>query len=1265
MKNIFLERSLRSKLLLWFLVVAIFPLLILFSFDYKSSSKIIKNDASESLKQSSYYQEAYINNWFSYRNLDILSWSNNKETLNLLNKLVTTHYSIEGKYKDYVQSDEYISTVSKNDEFLVNLSKEYDYIYDIFLIDLDGDILYTVAKEYDIGSNLFSDFFKNSRFTNSYIKTLKDSSVHFSDLEKYEPSGNINAGFITTPILDENGQIVGVFAVQIKVDKIDSLFNADLNNKYSHYIFGTDGVLRTKSSDKYKMEMYSNWKENNGSDIDEPITYINSSNEKIIGLYKNINILGVDWILVSEISESELYGSVNDNIKNGFIFLLITIVSVLFLSIFISKKLIKPIFLLSEATKKIALGDRNIKLDIRGKDEIGSLSDSFNKMIESLKDKENELQLQSKNNEQLLLELNEQKFAYDAHSIVARTDVKGNITFVNDKFVEISGYSKDELLGRNHRLLNSGIHGREFWVNMYKTIVRGDIWHNEVCNLAKDGTPYWVDTTIVPFLDEKGKPKSYIAIRTDITDRKSIEDELMKAKDIAEKSAKSKSEFLASMSHEIRTPMNGVIGMLRLLLDTNLDKTQKHQAELAKSSASALLTLIDDILDFSKIEAGKMEIEYIDFNLRDALGDFAEAMAFKAEEKGVELLLDTTNIEMSMVNGDPGRIRQILSNIVGNSVKFTNKGYILIKASLSTQENKNTRLILEMSDTGIGIPENKIPYLFDSFSQVDASTTRKYGGTGLGLAIVDKLCKLMNGTVSVISNLGYGSTFTVDIELALAKKSSLVMPHRSVEGKKILIVDNSEYFIDVMQMQLEHWGMEVHSENSAQDALRRLKEEKFNILFLDMFIKGMDANEVVEKIRSNSEYNNMKLIMMTSLKDMGNAIEYRKIGVDASFSKPVTTENLLTALDTMHKELSQEETEKEEEREKTEWTRGLNILLVEDNPTNQVVANGILGSLALEADIADNGVIALEVLNKGEKKYDLILMDCQMPEMDGYDTTRAIRSNQAGESYKDIPIIAMTANAMQGDKEKCEIAGMDDYITKPIDPKKLKETLQKWLSIKVTLEPGAEEETNSLLKENIDGKIDSDVWNEKDALIRLGGSEKLLSKIIEVFSDDVIYQKNELKAALDTEDRDKVKLHAHTIKGSASNLSAMKLQALAKSIEFDALTSDIESLRNQYDLLSQNIDELVDVLKSHSTDLPPQDKHENSITKEDLRSSLQELHVDLKSGSFIDSDEVDIFNAYFDEDVNQKIKILKSNVDNFMTDKALATIDDIISELGE
>ncbi|WP_372999931.1 response regulator [Sulfurimonas sp.] len=1242
-------KSLGFSILFWFLLLSLVPLLIISYESNAISVKGFKEAAFEDLKYSAELEKKFIDNWFYYRKIDVSSWSQTKANIEFLN-LITAKYKNSSKsLKEFINSSQYAETRSNHEADLRNLVKEYDYIYDLFLIDSNGNILYTITQEDDLGTNLLNGDYSSTKFASSFTTTLKDGKIHFSDLELYKPSNNVVTGFLTAPMLDNSGKQIGVLAVQIKAERISSLFN-DGRDKTINYLLSKDGLLISDTFTKtfksqVERSVLSKWYETHENykhktNQEELVSYKNPFSNTVIGIPNDIDVLGVKWILFSEISEDSVYTIAKKVSYKAFILFLITTLVVVIVSFLISRRIVKPIKSLSDASIKLSRGERNVNLNINSSSEIGQLKSAFHIMIDSLKKNEEQLTKQTLEAKKALQELDEQKFALDAHSIVAITDVKGTITFVNEKFIEISGYPREELIGKNHRLLNSGLHGMEFWNNMYKTVSSGKIWHDEVCNIAKDGHFYWVDTTIVPFMNENNKPKSYIAIRTDITDKKSAELELIEANEIAEESVKAKSEFLATMSHEIRTPMNGVIGMLGLLMNTKLDDIQKHQASLAQKSAKSLLSLINDILDFSKAEAGKMELEYIDFNLREELGDFSEYIAVRAQEKGVELILDTTNIEVDIINSDPGRIHQILSNIVGNSIKFTSDGYILIKASLNTENDENIRLVLEMSDSGIGIPEDKLDNLFDSFSQVDASTTRKYGGTGLGLAIVKKLCDLMDGSVHVKSKYGHGSTFTVDISVKLSEHTSSVKPPQYAEAKKVLIVDLCKLNIDVLENQLHHWGMEVFRARDEKEALEIVENESLDIVFIDM---SMD--KLGELIRNNPENKNVKLIMMTLFEHREDIQKPTHACFDAFFPKPMTTKNMFEALSLLSgNKLIHSSKSENVEKEVSFFDKNTNLLLVEDNQTNQIVAKGILNILGLKADVANNGLEALEILNNASKKYEIILMDCQMPELDGYDTTRAIRESKAGEEYLDIPIIAMTANAMHGDREKCEIAGMDDYITKPLDPELLSSILQKWL---IKVEKNTESEVI--------------IWDENSALKRLGGSSELLKKVLTIFVQDIQNSITSLKEAIDAKDADKIKLHAHSIKGSSGNINAKSLEEKARELEDGSSTLKNQELRDKFEDMNDIVTELLVILDKYIKD-NNSEVIEYKVSKLEIIDIMKNLKEELEKGSYIETTDMNIFNAAIDESIDFKLKKLKKEIDSFLMHEALITIEDICKE---
>jgi len=506
----------------------------------------------------------------------------------------------------------------------------------------------------------------------------------------------------------------------------------------------------------------------------------------------------------------------------------------------------------------------------------------------------------------LVKEIENIKMALDESAIVAITNQKGKITYVNDKFCQISKFSREELIGKDHKIINSGYHPKEFIKNLWQTIASGEIWKGEVKNSAKDGSYYWVDTTIVPFFNDKGKPIQYIAIRADITEKKKVEADLIAAKKIAENSVKIKEEFLRNMSHEIRTPMNSIIGFTDLLLETKLNPDQNEFLGRIKKSSSTLLVLTNDILDSSKLESGKLIFESIDFDLIELIDQVIKMIEDKAKKKGIELSLFIDSKCPRYINGDPTRLNQVLLNLINNSVKFTEEGEVNMYVKHKIENDDSINIIFKIEDTGIGMSEKAQKIIFERFTQARSDTTRKYGGSGLGLAIVKMIVDQRKGEIHLDSTLGKGTTFTITIP-----------------------------FNKCIQEQ----------------------------------VSG-DRNSLL-----GQENNKPKVFSLKHLK----------------------------------------------------------ILLVEDNLMNQALAKSRMKSWNCNIDIADNGVIALEKIENSI--YDLILMDIQMPEMDGFETTKRIRKLKP--PICEIPIIAMTADASSNDEEKSLKTGMNDYISKPLNPESL------------------------------------------------------------------------------------------------------------------------------------------------------------------------------------------------------------------------------------
>jgi PAS domain S-box-containing protein len=651
------------------------------------------------------------------------------------------------------------------------------------------------------------------------------------------------------------------------------------------------------------------------------------------------------------------------------------------------------------------------------------------------------------------------------------TDIKGTIEYVNPHFTKLTGYTAEEAIGQNPRVLNSGQNPPELFEKLWSTIIAGKTWEGEIHNKSKDDTLFWERAVISAIRDDHGVITHFLAVKEDITEKKKIMEQLVIAKEKADAATQAKSSFLATMSHEIRTPMNGIIGMTSLLLDTELTEEQREFAEIVSKSGENLLVLVNDILDFSKIEAGKMDIEILDFDLRVTLEDTAELLSLRTAGKGLELICRIEPAVPSYLKGDPGRLRQTITNLVGNAIKFTHQGEIIIRASLRSDLDGFVSVLFEVHDTGIGIPLDRLEAVFDPFTQVDGTTTRKYGGTGLGLAICKQLVALMGGEIGVTSEVGKGSTFwfTAKFEKQTSEvsKTSEVLKLADITGTRILVVDDNATNRKLMTMLLDNWGCRHEVAVDGEDGLALLYEaarkgDPFQLCILDQEMPNMDGLELGRHIKEEPLLTDTLLVMVTSLGRRGDATVLEKIGFAGYLAKPVRQSQLhdcialvlgrynqasevlcRPAVGVKTSEVSHSPKGIVTRHTVAEYTdRGIRILLAEDNIINQKVAQNILNKLGYKADAVANGLEALKALE--QINYDIVLMDCLMPEMDGYEATAVIRDPGSKVLNHKVPIIAITANAMHGDRENCIEAGMDDYLSKPLKKEELALVIEKW-----------------------------------------------------------------------------------------------------------------------------------------------------------------------------------------------------------------------------
>ena len=767
----------------------------------------------------------------------------------------------------------------------------------------------------------------------------------------------------------------------------------------------------------------------------------------------------------------------------------------------------------------------------------------------------------------------------NANDMVFTCGLRRHFTSLNKAGERITGYTRGEALGMNIEEVLAPEYAASIREMMAQKLGPEGQRTFEVEILAKDGqrVPVEINTRLIY---SEGLPMGVQAIVREMTERKRGEEQLQRAKEVAEAASRAKSEFVANMSHEIRTPLNAIIGMTELALDTDLTAEQRESLETVKTSSESLLTVINDILDFSKIEAGKFGFDRIVFNLRDSLGETMRSLALRAHQKSLELVYRVDPRAPEHLEGDPTRLRQVIANLVGNAIKFTERGEVVLKVEAESQTENDALLLFNVTDTGIGIPREKQRIIFEAFAQADGTTTRQFGGTGLGLTISSQLVEMMGGRIWVESDPGQGSTFSFTARFALPKapvKGFISQEPVRLQDMTVLVVDDNATSRRILEEMLANWRMKPAMADGGWTALAAMQRARdagkpYPLVLLDAQMPDMDGFALAERIKKDPTLAGAMVMMLTSAGQRGDAARCRELGIVVYLMKPVRQPELLNAILLALGQVSQrpKRTPLITRHTLREARRKLRILLAEDNLVNRRLAVRMLEKRGHVVLVAGNGREVLETLKN--QAIDLVLMDVQMPELDGLETTAAIRKGEKGTG-RHLPIVAMTAHAMKGDRERCLTAGMDGYVSKPVKAEQLFKTIEEI----VASGAGAAAVAGGVPPP--DGVLDADL-----ALARLDGDRQLLKELVKVFQEEWPRMRDEIWQAIAERNLKALGRAAHTLKGSVGNFAAPAAFDAALKLELIAHEGDLTQAEEACARLQEEIERLYPALEELGKD---------------------------------------------------------------------------------
>jgi len=1347
--------TIRTKLIIAFLTLGLIPFALLGYIALSVSHTALSEQAFSHLISTRDAKKAQIERYFLKIRADISVLANSSHIVAALDGFSS---SIEGGRINEAQYN-YFESLEYGDSF-EKFSQEYGY-HDLMLITKAGDIVYSLEKESDLIQNVLTGKLRDTHLGQHFRDGLE--SIVITDFKPYPPSDNEPISFAISPIVLLD-QIEGVVVLKLSDEVINTIMTerSGLSGTTEAYLVGPDNLMRSDSYLRPKTHSvkasFSNPIQGKTDTMASREALSGKNGNGLINDYRGVRVLSAfgpvtfgstTYALIVEIDEKEAFSPISNLKKIMGAFAAAVMLITVLASFYIANKSTKPIRELTQSSIEIAAGNLDTEINVESNDELGVLAQSFTTMRDSIRQAHDVLEQRV---EERTAELKKLSTAVEqSPTSVVITDPRGTIEYVNSRFCQVTGYTVEDAVGRNPRILKSGKTPPEVYRELWKTLSSGGDWRGELLNKKKNGEEFWESASISPIKNEEGKIIHFVAVKEDvteqkrireslreseeksrlllesvgegifgvdldgkvafinpaasrmlgygpeklighdvhekihhsqadgsaypkrkcpmhlthadgtehliadevlwrkdgssfpveytsmpvkkdgqvvgavvtfmdITERKHMEQAILTAKEKAEEATRAKSDFLANMSHEIRTPMNAVIGMSHLALKTELTPKQQDYLNKIQSSANSLLSIINDILDFSKIEAGKLDMETVEFNLDDVLDNLANLVTVKAREKeSLEVLFATSQEVPRFLVGDPLRLGQVLINLANNAVKFTESGEIVVSTELLKQAENGLTIKFSVKDTGIGLTEEQIGKLFQSFSQADTSTTRKFGGTGLGLTISKRLVNMMGGEIRVDSEPGQGTTFsfTASFGLGEGKVKKRFVLSSDLRGMKVLVVDDSDTSRNILQDILESFSFDVTPVASAEEGLEEIQQadtdQPYELVIMDWKMPGLDGLEASEHIKNNQALGKIPAIILVTAYGREEIMQQaEQIGLDGFLIKPVSPSVLFDMI--MHAfgegiPKRSRVVERNKEIEDLKEIQGAQVLLVEDNEINQQVAMEILQGAGLNVTVANNGQEAVNAVK--ESDYDVVLMDIQMPVMDGYTASREIRKwerrlkaqgsglkeddreqmtdvrgqgtevrNQKSEDKEDkaeyshqtlrlapcavsLPIIAMTAHAMAGDEKKSIEAGMNDHVTKPIDPDQLFATLQKWskpaaerTAVPKSLASSGRSPVLDTHAEPDPALPDEDELPEflpgfdlAAGLSRLMGNKRLYRKLLVDFGAKYTETAREIRETLDATDFEQAHSLVHNLKGLAGNLEATDLQGAAVGLE--------------------------------------------------------------------------------------------------------------------